>query len=251
MEGKILLVDDNAEFIDSMKDILEDEGYEIQTATSGPDAIALTGKMPFDLVLMDIKMPGMNGVECFLKMKEQNPMVRVILFTAYAVSELIQKAQDEGVCAILKKPLDMDLFTYTIKKVKEKNTNACILVVDDDQALCDNLKDALTESGHRVITAKDGSRAVNAASEKNFDIMLLDMKLPGTNGLEVYRKVKQLHPQMVTVIMTGYGVEMKEMIDQCIHENAYTYLAKPLQMPQLMELIQQIALLQKKESLSG
>jgi CheY-like chemotaxis protein len=110
MRGKILLVDDNEAFIDSVKGVLEDEGYRVSTVTSGKDALSLTERIPFDLLLMDIRMPGMDGVESFIKMKAQNPDVRVILFTAYALSDLIQKADEEGVRAVLKKPLDMREF---------------------------------------------------------------------------------------------------------------------------------------------
>lgn len=74
MTFKILLVDDNEAYTDSIMDILEDEGYTVQTANSGEQACELTQKAQFDLILMDIKMPGMNGVETFLKMKQQNLM---------------------------------------------------------------------------------------------------------------------------------------------------------------------------------
>ena len=104
MKMRILLVDDNEDFLDSTRDILVDEGYDVITATNGEDAVSLAKSHDFNLVLMDIKMPGLNGVESFLKMKENNPDVRVILFTAYSLEELVVRAKDEGACSVLTKP---------------------------------------------------------------------------------------------------------------------------------------------------
>ncbi len=92
MACHILLVDDNEDYTDSIKDILEDEGFLVSAVNSGESACEMVRKSHFDLVLMDIKMPGMNGVETFLKMKREIPDVKVILFTAYALTELIQTA---------------------------------------------------------------------------------------------------------------------------------------------------------------
>ncbi len=91
MKGRILLVDDNEAFLDSTKDVLEDEGYEIVTASSGSEAIRQVEAHAFDVVLMDIKMPGLSGVEAFVEMKKLNPAVKVIMCTAYIVESLDQE----------------------------------------------------------------------------------------------------------------------------------------------------------------
>ena len=117
MNGRILLVDDNEEFLDSTRDVLDDEGYEVVTATSGEEGIELAGAQTFDVILMDIKMPGMNGVESFIEMKRRNPKVKVIMVTAYSVEDLIRQALDEGVFAVLSKPVDMDRLFRMIKGI--------------------------------------------------------------------------------------------------------------------------------------
>lgn len=115
---RILLVDDNIAFIDTIKDILEDNGFDVDTADSGEAALACVQNQVFDLVLMDIKMPGMNGVESFICMKQINPDACVILFTAYALDELIQQAHENGVMAVLKKPLEMEVLIDTISQFR-------------------------------------------------------------------------------------------------------------------------------------
>lgn len=240
MPCKILLVDDNEDYTDSIKDILEDEGYEVQTVNSGEQACTLTDSSRFDIVLMDIKMPGMNGVECFLRMKQQNPSIKVILFTAYALTELIEKAHSNGVLAVLKKPLDIEKLDNLLINTLKEPEGGYILLADDDKALCDNLHDTLTEYGYRVASATDAYEAIQEAERRNFNVLLLDLKMPKLNGLEVYRKIKKLQPNLVTIIMTGYAEEMSDVIDQAITESVYTMLPKPIDVKQLLEMLQRV-----------
>ncbi len=240
MPCHILLVDDNEAYMDSIKDILEDEGFLVSTANSGESACEMIQKTHFDLVLMDIKMPGMNGVETFLEMKQRIPDVKVILFTAYALTELIQTAHANGVLAVLKKPLDMDRLDNILLHNLKKPCGGYILLADDDRALCENLNEALTEYGYRVAMAGNAYDAINEAERRSFDVLLLDLKLPQTNGLEVYRKIKKMQPNLVTIIITGYAEEMDLIVNQALNESAYTMLPKPIDVKQLLHLLQRI-----------
>jgi DNA-binding NtrC family response regulator len=241
MQGEILLVDDNVAFIDSIKDVLEEEGYGVQTAYNGEEAMAMVAENDFALVMMDIKMPGMNGVECFLRMKAGNPRLRVILLTAYALTDLIQTACDNGVWAVLKKPLDMQTLMGTIAAARSHGRSGFILVADDDGALCDNLKELLTVGGYCVAVAHDGQTAIDMAKQQAFDLLLLDLKLPEVAGLEVYRRIKVLQPQITTILITGYAVEMQDAIGQALDESAYTFMTKPLKMERLLELVDEVS----------
>jgi DNA-binding NtrC family response regulator len=238
MKSKILLVDDNSEFVDSTKDVLEMEGYEVLTTASGEDAVRITKSNDFDIILMDIKMPGMNGVDAFIEMKKHNPGVRVVMVTAYSIQDLIRKALDEGACAVLDKPLDMGRLITTIESARRRG--GVILVADDDLDFCDNLYDNLTEVGYSVFTACDGKEALNKALERSYDILLLDMKLPVLNGLELYRRIKPLQPRIITIVISGYMQEMHDFIQQALEENALTALEKPLDMSSLLQLLNEV-----------
>jgi len=103
---KILLVDDNEAFLDSAMDVLEMEGFDVTTASSGEEGVRKVRSGSFDVVLMDIKMPGLNGVEAFIEMKKHHPNIRVIICTAYMIDDLIRQARREGAFAVLNKPLN-------------------------------------------------------------------------------------------------------------------------------------------------
>jgi two-component system response regulator HydG len=240
MKGQILLVDDNEEFLDSTRDVLDDEGYEVVTATSGEEGIELAGAQTFDVILMDIKMPGMNGVESFIEMKRRNPGVKVIMVTAYSVEDLMRQALDEGVFAILSKPIDMDRLFRTIEDAKRDGKGGLVLAVDDDKEICNNFVDILSERGYEVVAAYDGEEAVTKAKTNIFDVLLLDMNLPLMNGLEVYRQIKSIQPNIMAIIVSGYAQEMDSFITQALNENAYTFLRKPVNMDQLLGLVEGI-----------
>ncbi|MBN2107787.1 MAG: response regulator [Deltaproteobacteria bacterium] len=240
MKGRILLVDDNEDFLDSTRDVLEIEGYEVVTATSGEAAVALAAAESFDLILMDIKMPGMNGVESFIEMKKSNPRIEVIMATAYSVQDLISQALQEGARAVLQKPLDMGKLFKTIGDIRSKGAGGFVLIADDDLALCDSLKDGLTLQGYDVCTANDAEEVIKKAESHQFDVLLLDMKLPILNGLEVYRQVKAMQPDIIAVVISGYALEMSELINQTLQESAHAFLRKPVDMHALLGILNDI-----------
>jgi len=116
MSGKrsILIVDDDVGICQTLADILEAKGYQVATAINGFQAIEKAQEDAFDVALMDIKMPGMNGVETFRKMKKSELKTKVIMITAYAMEELIREAYLEGVVEVMHKPLEVDSLIKSI-----------------------------------------------------------------------------------------------------------------------------------------
>ena len=237
-ELKILVVDDNEEFCQNVKDILEMKDYAVATAYDGFKAVELVKQDGFDLVLMDVKMPKMDGVATFKRIQEIAPDTPVIMVTAYAVEELIREALREGAFGSLRKPLDFDKLFKLIERATPNG--ALVLVVDDDQNLCASINDVLSDKGYRVSVAYDGNTAVERAWENNFDIMLIDVKLPPLNGLETYLAIRDFRPNVVAIIITGYSEEMGKLVHQALRDCAYACLEKPINMDELVLLLRQI-----------
>jgi len=237
-KARILVVDDNEEFCQNMKDIVELQGYEVLTAHDGFQALELVRQNGLDLVLMDVRMPVMDGVATFKKIKQIAPQLPVIMVTAYAVEQLVRDALRQGAFGFLRKPLDFELLFAVIESAVSKG--ALVLVVDDDRDLCANMKDVLSDKGYRVSVAHDGSTAIEKAWESDFDVILLDMKLPPLNGLETYFSVRDIRLNVVVIIITGHRQEMGDLVEQAIRETAYTCLEKPIDMDELFSLLEQI-----------
>ncbi len=237
---KVLVVDDNKDFCRNVEDILEFKGYTVHTAYNGLKALELVRQNEIEMVLLDIKMPVMNGVETFKKIKELSPKMPVIMMTAYAVEELIQESLREGAFGVLHKPLDFDKLFVLMKHAIKAEKGSMILVADGDEKFCANLKDVLNAKDYCVSTAFDGDEAIEKAREANFDIILLDMKIPPLNGLDTYLSIRDIRPEVVVIIITGYNEEMGGVIEDALKKNVYTCFEKPVNMTNLISLLGRI-----------
>ena len=103
---RVLVVDDDDAVRLTLGGIIEEEGFEVRCAEDGYRAIALAKSQPFALVFMDIRMPGMNGVEAFKEIRRLNPESTVVMMTAFAPEELVAEAQAQGAYAVVDKPFD-------------------------------------------------------------------------------------------------------------------------------------------------
>lgn len=113
---------------------------------------------------------------------------------------------------------------------------ANILVVDDMRSVRLTLGGILEDEGHNVIIAEDGYQAIEAVRENRFDIIFMDIKMPGINGVQALREIKRLNPEVAVVMMTAYSVE--ELIDEARSENARDIIYKPFDIEKILALIE-------------
>ncbi|MEK5382599.1 response regulator [Niallia sp. FSL W8-0635] len=116
MKGKILIVDDQFGIRILLNEVFQKEGYKTFQAANGNQALEIvTSEFP-DLVLLDMKIPGMDGIEILKRMKKLNQDIRVIIMTAYGELDMIQEAKDLGALTHFAKPFDIDDLRDAVKK---------------------------------------------------------------------------------------------------------------------------------------
>jgi two-component system response regulator HydG len=238
--ARVLIVDDDEGMNKSMSLVLKRKGYDVETANNGPDAIEKVRFQPFDIIFMDIKMPVMDGVEAFEKIRMIRPDAVVMMMTAYAVEDLIQKALHEGAYGIIYKPLDIEKTLAAIEEVQKRHEGMLIMVVDDDPGTTSSLRFILENKGHRVGIASTGEQALEMAKETVYDIIFIDMKLPVINGLQTYLGIRKINPGVIAVMITGYRQEMFTETDLAMKEFAYSVLYKPFDMESLLKIVDEI-----------
>lgn len=235
---KILVVDDDRRIVKTTCDILKIKGHEPIAAYSGEEGVEKVRSDPPDCVLMDIKMPGLNGVEALKQMREIVPALPIILVSAYATDDLMEEAKHAGAYAILSKPLNFPIILSFLSLLDRAES---ILVVDDDPAFCKTLKDILTLRGFQVETENE-AQGVMGHLENNYKlaIVLLDLKLGVVNGVDVLKEIQTKYPGKPVLMMTGYRQEMGRSIEQAQKIGVYTCLYKPFELDDLFRLIEEI-----------
>ena len=120
----ILVVDDNPSMAKTLADIMGIKGFEVRAAYSGLEALTILQNQPVDILLTDVIMPDMNGVELYRKTRKAFPKLTTILMTAYAADDIIHQGLAEGIKTVLTKPLDIELMLALFSAYKR-------LIVED------------------------------------------------------------------------------------------------------------------------
>jgi len=107
---RVLVVDDDEAIRESMRDLLELEGYTVYVAESGEEALLMYRKTPCPIVLLDVRMPGIDGIETLKRLKVLDGNVRAIMITGVESSDVHQAAMAAGAEAVFRKPLDIAFF---------------------------------------------------------------------------------------------------------------------------------------------
>lgn len=127
---RVLLVDDEKEFIDALAQRLEIRGFEVKTAYSGLEAIKIVPDLDFDVVVLDIKMPGMEGLEVLGKIKNIKPGVEVVMLTAHGSLEEAMQAMKKDAHDFIMKPAAIDVIiekintAYEVKSMTDRKNKA-------------------------------------------------------------------------------------------------------------------------------
>lgn len=235
-QANILVVDDNKDLLNTFALILKRKGYLVDTAEDGIQALEKFTAHHFDVVLMDVKMPQLNGIEALYKMREYDPKARVILMTAYCEESQIQKVLKEGACGALYKPINI---TKLMEMIGEVTQDPSILIVDDDDDFRYSMAQMLELHNFQVITAINGEDAIRIARQRMVHIAFVDIKMKGLGGLETSIKLKEIRPDLIIVMMTGYREEVLPIIEEAKGKGVVTCLYKPFKMADLRQLVSQ------------
>lgn len=236
---RILIVDDEADTCANLSDIFSDFGYQVDTALDGNSALELIDKRPFyDVVLLDLRMPGMDGLELYRRIKKKSSGTIAVVVTAYTSSDTAKSAVTTGATRVLSKPVDI---AALLDLVQASLRTPSVLIVDDEADLCENLWEILHERGYRVHLTHDASEAKQSLVSSSFHIVLLDMKLPDCNGIQVMQLVRLTNPEAKIILITGHRNELESRVQQALSDGAAGVAYKPFDMPALLKIVDDCA----------
>jgi two-component system nitrogen regulation response regulator NtrX len=187
MSGRLLVVDDERSIRDVLAQVLGYEGYVVQTAASGGEALNLYRQQPFDLVLLDVKMQGIDGLDTLTQLRQQDPDARVVMISGHGTISTAVQAVKDGAFDFLEKPLDSDRLLVTVARALEHRRLA-----GENARLREGLARA-TDARFAMVGDSPGLKEIRAL-------------------------VARVGPTNARVLVTGENGSGKELVARAIHE---------------------------------
>lgn len=260
---RVLLVEDDALQRDSVTRLIGDDDVEITAVETGAEALALLGKTIFDCMIIDLKLPDIQGNELLRRMSTEDicSFPPVIVYTGrnltreeeaellkYSRSIIIKGARsperllDEVTLFLHKVESELSAERQTMLQTSRSRDRVFegrkILVVDDDVRNIFALTSALEQKGVQVEVGRNGFEAISKLDEiSDIDLVLMDVMMPGMDGLEATRRIRRDPRFQKLPIIAVTAKAMKDDQDQCLAAGTNDYLAKPLDLDRLMSLL--------------
>jgi CheY-like chemotaxis protein/HPt (histidine-containing phosphotransfer) domain-containing protein len=263
---KVLVVDDNPTSRGILQEILDSFSFEVTLAASGKEGLAeverASNDAPFALVIMDWKMPGMDGIETSRRIKEHPDLSKIpaiVLVTAYGREEIMQQAEQVGLDGFLIKPVNPSVLFDTIvqamsgeapkrarsaqQEAQEAESmrtlkGARVLLVEDNEINQQVAREILEGMGLNVSVANDGREAVNALQEESFDVVLMDVQMPVMDGYEATRAIRSdpCFQDLPIIAMTAHAMAGDR--DKSIEAGMNDHVSKPIDPEALFQTLQ-------------
>jgi CheY-like chemotaxis protein/signal transduction histidine kinase/CHASE3 domain sensor protein len=259
----ILIVEDNEEAIIQIKNVLENEGYEVDIAIGGEQAIEhVKTKIP-DGIILDLMMPGVDGFDVLESMRSrpETSQIPVLILTAKDLSQadlgrlsannvyqLVQKGSIDidnllskirsmtGKTSGVVMETFMDRKATTQKTVKTKEGKYNVLIIEDNPDNMTTIK-AILNNEYSITEAVDGGMGLKLAISEKPDFILLDLSLPKMNGMEVFRQIRQNETICNIPVIAVTAKAMKEDKDEILKAGFDGYVSKPIDADDLLDKI--------------
>nr|WP_321403537.1 response regulator [uncultured Desulfobacter sp.] len=261
---RVLVVDDNATAREIFESYLTAMGFRTASAASGKTAIERIKQAldtdPFQVVLVDWQMPGMDGVETarrIIALPDLEPKPKIIMATAYDRNEAAEQSKQIKLNGIIVKPVSqsalfdaiMAAFGRQIKTRSRKDQpdleeikhirGARILLVEDNEINQEVAVEILQGAGLIVDVADNGKEGVQAALKKTYDLILMDIQMPVMGGMEATKKIREIKPAETLPIIAMTAHAMSGDREKSLRAGMQEHVTKPINPPELFKALVQ------------
>ena len=233
----ILIIDDNQDLAEGLAIMLELENYHVSVAFTGQEGIKAFDAGNFDLVVIDVKLPDMYGIEVYQYIHQKNSEMKAMMMTGFRIDQVFTEIVGNDGLAILRKPLNLEQTLETVKQIKD---GGIVVVVDDQPNIALSISDYLTAQGIKSVVAKDNKEAVARVLSDSVDVLVLDFNKPLMRGLETYMQLKQQGREVKTIIVAEYKEEVIESADALRSLSVTGCLFKPFKPDDMIKTVKQM-----------
>jgi DNA-binding NtrC family response regulator len=234
----MLIVDDEKQMVKTLVDVVRLHGWEADGVYSGEAAVDAIRDRDYAVVLMDVRMTGINGLEAFKAMKAVRPGVRVILMTAYTATEILAEAEREGALRILSKPVALTGLLDLLREATEEPR--CVLVVDDDGAFLQTLRKLLEQHGYSTLGALTLDQALQMLESESPAAVVLDLRLNGISAPETVLAIKHVSPSIALILCSGHPDALDQTTSSMPPRLIHASLHKPFSPDALLGILNEV-----------
>ncbi|MBU2513104.1 response regulator [bacterium] len=244
-DPKILIVEDSRSLQNIIKSRLKSIKAEITVADNGESGLQKARSQEFDLILSDVDMPIMDGLEMCKQLKEDvaTRSIPVVILSSMERDSDVEKGFEVGASAYVPKSMAEKLLIGTIEDILHKSffhKNKIVLVVDDSKTILKLVENGLAKSGFQVLTALNGKKALDLLKNIKPDIIISDLDMPVMNGFELCDRINE-NPKLSKIpfiVMSANSdrASMRSMVEK----GAAAYLVKPFNVEQLVILTEKL-----------
>lgn len=247
----VLIVDDEQLYCDLLKAILTRSGYEVMTALSGLEGIKLFKQKRPRFTLLDLRLPDIHGIEVLKEIRKIDREAAVMVLTNWGTDYMEQQARQLGVRDFFSKKITLDTIMASLADASmvevpvaaapaltagtavppEKEKSERILVVDDEPEILDVLSQFLTQRGYGVRVASGGAEALSLMEKERPALLILDIYMPGINGIGVLRELFERKSTVPVILLTGSHDE--KLLAESLDLGAVEIIGKPVDLEQL------------------
>lgn len=253
--AQMLVLEGEASFRELLKDMLIQAGHEVHVAQTAMQALLLVRELRLRIVLVNLQEPARQGLQLLEDLRSLPDRPRVVAFTRVERPEIERQARWLGAAYLLLTGSDRDTLKPPLMRaihsalqqrpaspVTVNGEPVRVLIVDDEAEIRELLQEYLTRRGHDVATAGDGAEALQEIDRYRPHLMLLDLVMPGTDGLEVLRRLKAQAKKPGIIIVTA--LDDPGIAEQARSLGTFDYLIKPIDLDQLdVSIRAQVAIL--------
>ena len=244
----VLVVDDEAEPREAVVQYLRAEGFDTVEAENGLDAPLQFKRARPRAVVLDLAMPRLGGLDALKRIRALDPSVTVVVVSGEADAELTARARSLGAAAVLTKPLDLPALLRALDPSRTARGPSAgrVLVVDDEPQIRELLEEFLTQGGYEARSAADGNEGVRAVVENAPDVVLLDIEIPGLNGIEALARIRASAPDVKVIMISG--TDSVELSKRSLAYGAFDYIAKPVDFEYLTRSLETAMMMKRLEA---
>ncbi len=250
ISARILVAEDLEIIQELIRHLLERAGHQVDVVSDGAEAVTAVQAQSYDLVLMDIQMPGMNGITAAKEIRALQSLGRdipIIAMTANVLPQQARNFKEAGMNDYLSKPVKgQDLLKKLsewlpgrdVERAASPAQSARILVVDDLEIIQKLALSILESVGYQVDLVSDGGEAVAAVQEKRYDLVLMDIEMPKMDGITATKAIRALQPPMRDVPIIAMTVRLSpQQVSSYEDAGMNGHVGKPLKRKSLLENI--------------